>query len=152
MAKSALFTEDHKIVVAVTTVDGAAGTAAITSASVDTAGFDGCCFIIPTGPIVAGAVTTAKVQQADDTSGSPDDFTDLTGSSITIADDDDNQVKYLDVVTPRKRYLKVVVSRATQNATIGGIIAVLYRARTLPVTQPAGTEGETVLGVAEGTA
>jgi hypothetical protein len=147
-----LFTEENKIVVASLTSAGAAGQTAITSASVDTAGFDGCCFIIPTGPIVSGAVTTAKVQHSADTSGSPDDFSDLLGSSIVIADDDDDQVKYLDVVRPQKRFLKVVVSRATQNATIGGIIAVLYRARTKPVTQPAGTEGETVISAAEGTA
>ena len=42
-----------------------------------------------------------------------------------IADDDDNKVFYLDIKRPQLRYGRLVVSRATQNATVSAV-AVLY--------------------------
>ena len=146
------FGDDCKIVIASTTTLGAAAATTITSSSVDTAGFRECTFIVPLGTIVTNAVTSLKVQQSDDTGGSPDDFTDLLGSSQTIADDDDDKLKYVTVVNPKKRYLKCVVTRGTQNATIGGIIAILSGARLKPVTQGTGVAGEQFINVAEGTA
>lgn len=143
------FSDDYKIVIATTTTEGAAGTSAITSAAVDTAGFEGCCFVIPIGAVVSGAVTSAKVQQCDTSGGS---YADLTGTSVTIADTDDDKLKYIDVKNPKEQYLKCVVSRATQNATIGGIVAVLYGARKRPVTQGTNVAGEQHTNEAEGTA
>lgn len=145
------FTENHRIEIASTTTAGAAGTSAITSSAVDMAGFDSVCFIVPLGAIVSGAVTSMKLQQSSDDGGS-DDYTDVTGTSITIGDTDDDKLKYLDVYRPGKRYLKLVVSRATQNATIGGIVAVKYNARSKPVTQGTNVAGEQHASEAEGTA
>lgn len=145
------FTEDHKISIASTTTAGAAGTSAITSSAIDMAGYDNCCFLVPLGAIVSGAVTSLKLQQSSDDGGS-DDYTDVTGTSITIADTDDDKLKYLDVKRPGKRYLKLVISRATQNATVGGIIAIQYGARSRPVTQGTNVAGEQHASEAEGTA
>ena len=148
---SKYFTEDNKIVIASTTTAGAAGVTAITSSAIDMAGFDGCCFIVPLGAIVGGAVTSLKLQQSSDDAAT-DDYSDVTGTSITIADDDDNKLKYLDVFRPTKQYLKLVISRATQNATVGGIVAIQYKARTRPVTHGTGVAGERHYAEAEGTA
>jgi hypothetical protein len=41
------------------------------------------------------------------------------------------------VVRPSKRYVFANLTRTTANATIDGIIAIQYRTRNLPVTQPA---------------
>ena len=142
-------TEKCKISIASTTTAGAAGTSAITSSAVDMAGFDGCTFVIPLGTIVAGAATSVKIQQCDTSGGS---YADLTGTNITIADDDDDGLRYVDVLRPREQFLKCVVSRATQNATIGGIVAIQYRARLAPVTHGSGVEGEQHRWAAEGTA
>jgi len=146
------FGDDCKIVIASTTTLGAAASTAITSSAVDTQGFNECTFIVPIGTIVTNAVTSMKLQQSNDSGGSPDDFSDIIGSSQTIADGDDDKLFYATVVRPQKRYLKCVVSRATQNATIGGIIAVLRGARSLPVTQGTNVAGEQFIYVAEGTA
>lgn len=143
--------DDVKVVIAVTTTNGAAGTTAITSAAVDTAGYNGCLFVVPLGPIVSGAVTSLKVQQSSDDAAT-DTYDDLTGSAQTIADTDDDGVKYVDIVKPGKRYLKLVVSRATQNATIGSVVAILYNTRRRPVTQAATVVGESWISPAEGTA
>ena len=145
--------DETKISILSTTTAGAAGSTAITSSALDMAGHDGVLFIVPVGAVVSGAATSLKVQQSDDSGGSPDDYTDLTGTSVTIADTDDDGLKYIDVRRPGKRYLKVVCSRATQNATIGGIIAIQYGKRSLSTaSHGSGVAGEQHLSEAEGTA
>jgi len=139
-----------KIVIASTTTLGAAAATAITSSAVDTAGFDGCLFIVPLGTIVSGAATSIKVTQCDTTGGS---YADLLGSNQTIADTDDDKLVYVDIVRPQEQFLKLVVSRATQNATIGGIIAVLYGRRSLgTASHGSNVSGEQFNFPAEGTA
>lgn len=143
------FIDSHSIFIASTTTAGAAGTSAITSSAVDTAGYDGVLFIIPLGAIVSGAVTSLKVQQCDTSGGS---YADLTGTNQTIADTDDDKVLYVDVFRPVEQFLKVVVSRATQNATIGGIIAIRYNAGVRPASHGSNVSGESFHWPIEGTA
>lgn len=143
------FIDNHSIFIASTTTLGAAAATTITSSAVDTAGYDGVLFIVPLGTIVSGAATSIKVQQCDTTGGS---YADLTGTSQTIADTDDDKLVYVDVFQPKEQFLKLVVSRATQNATIGGIIALRYNAGMRPATQGTGVSGESWNWPAEGTA
>lgn len=130
------WTENHKVVKALNL--SAAGTSTLTSSAIDTLGYEGCVFVLQTGGITAGAVTSLKLQQSSDDAGS-DDYSDILGSSQAIADDDDNELFVVPVHRPGKRYLKLVVSRATQNAEIGGVTAILYGPERKPVTQPTGT-------------
>ena len=145
------FTEDNKIFIASTTTACAAGTTTITSSAVNMAGYDGCCFVVPVGTVVSGAVTSFKLQQSSDDAAT-DNYSDVLGTSVTIADTDDDGLKYLDIYRPGKQYLKLVVSRATQAATLGGIIAILYKGRTRPATHGALVAGEQWASPAEGTA
>jgi hypothetical protein len=140
---------DCKIEIASTTTLCAAGTSDVTSSAIDTAGFEGCCFIVPMGTIASTAVTSIKVQQCDTSGGS---YADLTGTAVTIADDGDDKTYYVEVVRPREQFLKLVVDRGTQNATVGGVIAVLTGAGNKPVSHGASVSGESHYGVAEGTA
>lgn len=131
----------------------AAGTSAQTSSVIDTAGYDGVKIYSAFGAITAGAATSVKLQQSSD-DGSSDAYSDLEGSSITVADDDDNQVAIHDLYRPLKRYIKVVISRATQNAVIDGVLAVRYGAKKLPATNDSATivALESYASPAEGTA
>lgn len=131
----------------------AAGTTDQTSNAIDTKGFDGVKIYTLFGAITGSAVTSVKIQQSSD-DGSADAYADLAGTSITVADDDDNQVVVHDIYRPRERYLKVVVDRGTQNAVIDGIIAVLYSATKSPTTDDSSTvvARETHVSPAEGTA
>lgn len=131
----------------------AAGTTTITSSAVDTSGFDVCTFMIPFGTITTGAATSIKIQQSSD-DGSTDAYSDLEGSNITVADDQDNKVAIAEVVRPAKRYLKCVISRATQNSVVDGIFAIKGEPRTMPVTQGSTVmaASETLATPAEGTA
>jgi len=129
----------------------AAGVTTVTSDAIDMQGFESVTFVVAFGAIVAGAVTSVKVQQSSD-DGASDAYADLEATSVTVADDDDNGLVYIEVVRPRERYLKCLVLRATQNSTVDGIIAVQTCPRELPVTHATGVEGETHVSPAEGTA
>lgn len=128
----------------------AAGTTLITSDAVDTKGFDGCTFLALFGAIVTGALTSLKVQGSHDNS----TYVDLEGSAYTVADDQDSKIAYAEVARPQYRYLKCLVSRGTQNATLDGIVALLTGPAAAPVTHDAATVmgGEVHASPAEGTA
>lgn len=98
----------------------AAGQTAQTSSAIDMRNFEGCIFISAFGAITASAVTSVKIQQSSD-DGSADTYADLLGTSISVADDDDNQIVIHDILRPRERYLKAVISRGTANAVIDEI-------------------------------
>ena len=131
----------------------AAGTTAQTSSAIDTRGWDGVKIYTAFGAITSGAVTSVKLQQSSDDA-SADAYADLTGTSISVADDDDNQVTVQDLYRPLEPYIKVVISRATQNAVIDGVFAVLYNGREAPSTDDTTTVvgREIYASPAEGTA
>ncbi len=124
--------EDIKIVRVSNAV--AAGTSAANGTAVDMSGYEGVIFLVAFGAIVSGAVTSVKAQQGAASDGS--DGADLEGSGVTVADTDDNKIVALDIYRPRQslgKYVRPVVSRATQNATIDSITAILYNGRNKPV-------------------
>ncbi|HYV18614.1 MAG TPA: hypothetical protein VFC25_06265 [Verrucomicrobiae bacterium] len=129
-----------KLQSAVTPTAGAAGATNINGSIIDMAGFDACLIAVHFGAIVAGALTSIKAQQGDDSGLS--DAADVAGSSVTVADTDDDKVFYIDV-RPRKRYLRLVVSRATQNATVCASY-LQYDAHDEPSAQLAAVTGATV--------
>lgn len=146
---------DYANPIQITTVTaGAAAATAITSTAVDMTGYDGCLFLVPFGAIVSGAVTSLKLTQCDTSGGS---YADLTGTSQTVADTDDDKTFVVDIQQPLEQFLKVVVSRATQNATVGAILAIPYhkasRSTVLPVAGTNAIGGvERFIAPAEGTA
>ena len=105
-----------------------AGTSLITSSALDTQGYENVKFYTLFGAITSGGVQSVKVQQSSD-DGSADAYADLLGTSQSVADTDDNKIVVTEIVKPRERYLKVLVPRATQNAVVDGIVAVLSKAR-----------------------
>jgi len=129
-----------------------AGQTAINSDAVDVSGYEGCMFVVNAEAITAGGAQSIKVQQ--DAASNMASAADLAGTSVTIADDDDNQLFYVDVKRPRERYLRLVVSRATQNSAFGPIYAILYGPRKKPVANNVTDTmtGEKYEGPAEGTA
>lgn len=138
-----------KLSIAVTPTAGAAGTSDINGTTLDMAGFMGVLITVTMGAIVSGAVTSIKAQQgaASDMS----DAADLEGSAQTIADTDDEKVFYIDVYRPTKRYVRLVVDRGTQNATLTATYQ-QYGPRKPPTTHGTNVSGETKYSPAEGTA
>ena len=130
----------------------AAGTSDQNSSIIDMQAFESVTFIVGFGAIVAAAVTSIKVQQG--AASNMSDAADLLGTSITVADDDDTSIAIVEVVKPRERYLRVVVDRGTQNATIDFGLAIQTDPKTEPTVHDAATVigSETHLSPAEGTA
>lgn len=121
--------------------------------SVDMKGYRSCTLMVACNAITTGAVTSVKAQQSSD-DGSTDAYSDLAGSSVTIADTADNTLVLLEVTEPRKRYLNFVIDRGTQNASFDGVYAILTGPQNEPVTQSTThvTISELHASPAEGTA
>lgn len=139
-----------KISSAVTPTAGAAGTDDINGSTLDMAGYEGVLVVVRMGAITTNAVTSIKMQQDSDSAmGSA---ADLAGTSQTIADSDDGEIFYIDLYRPEERYVRLVVDRGTQNAVVASAEYIQYGPKAAPVTQPTGTNGETHVSPAEGTA
>ena len=128
----------------------AAGTTQVDTSSVDMAGFDSVKFYTSFGAIASSAVTSVHVATSSDNS----TWNDLEGTSISVADDDDNGVTVHEIVSPQERYLRIEVAKATANSTVDGVIAVQYNSRKKPATDDTTTVigSETHISPAEGTA
>jgi hypothetical protein len=132
------FTSDFKITRIMNAV--VAGTTAQTSSAVYMGGPDGhdnVAFLVSFDVLTSGAVTSFKVQQSADDA-STDTYDDLAGSSQSIADTGSNGFAVIEIVRPEKPYLKVVLTRGTQNAVINGIWAFQWKSGAHPPVQPAG--------------
>jgi hypothetical protein len=121
----------------------AAGQAATVSDVVDTAGFDGACFIYKLGTVTDGAAVTLAIAQ-----GKQSDMSDaaaLSGAEakISVASSDSEQSLVVDVVRPRERYLQATLTTATQDAGIDSGFCILYNPRVKPVTQPSTIDAST---------
>jgi len=142
--------EEIKVTPAITITAGAAGATTVNGAVLDMAGWDGVLIVVTTGAIVALAVTSIKAQQ--DTAvgfGAP---ADLTGTNQAIADTDDDKVYFIDIQRPLEQFVRVVVSRATANATVSAVY-IQYRNRNKPTAaQGATVAGEKFVSPVEGVA
>jgi hypothetical protein len=127
-----------------------AGQTAVNSDSVDMANWDGVIFFTNAGAITSTGVQSINLAQSSDDSS----FSDLAGTKVDIADDDDNQVFFLDVFRPVDRYVRLEIARATADSAFGPIYAIRYGPRVLPVNNNVTdvSTGETHISPAEGTA
>lgn len=116
--------------VGITATTGAAAATDLAGAVFDSQGYDGVLCIVTMGAITSGAVTSLKLQT--DTAVGMGTAVDVTGSGITVADDDDAKFYALDIRRPLKRYVRVYVDRLTQNAVIENAIYIGYKSDAQP--------------------
>lgn len=119
------------------------GTTTINSFVVDTANFKSARFVALLGAITAGGTVTVRLQQGTLANGS--DMADLVGMSVAYTDADDNKAAILEVVTPRERYVRCVIERATQPSVIDGVICELGGPSQPPTTDDATIKGRVIL-------
>ena len=144
------FLPEHRISIAIAAGSRTAGQTAINGAMVDMQGYEGVVAVVEMGTIAATAVTSIKWQQSDTTTSA--DFSDLEGTGIDIADDDDDKIFVSELYRPTKRYVRIVVARATANAAVRAATYIQYKPREAPVSQGTGVNSELHVGPAEGTA
>lgn len=122
----------------------ATGTSTITGTAIDMAGFQGAMFVVRLGS--PSTTNNIRVSQCDTVAGT---YADLTGTLVGNHATDTPLI--VDVVNTKEQFLKYVITRGT-GSTIGDVMVIQYGARLRPATQPTGTQAETYINVAEGTA
>lgn len=129
----------------------ASGTADREGAILDMAGWDGVLVVAQFGTIATGGTNSIKMQSGAVNTLS--DAADLAGTKITVADDDDGKVKYIDLYQPRERYVRVYVDKDTSNACAETVTYIQYKGLIQPVAaHGTGVAGEAHQSPAEGTA
>lgn len=106
----------------------------VTGSILDMAGFDGVLFIAMTGDVTDTAVLTLKAQQ--NTLNQAGGMADLVGTAAFTANatSADGKALALDVYKPREQFVRTVLTRATANAAVDGILAIQYEARSKPTS------------------
>jgi len=120
-------------------VEGAATAAqtALTSDIVDMKDFGGVVFTALLGDVSDGCVLTLNVEHGDEEGGGDMADTTLSATFTAGASDADSKLLTVEHYHPLKRYARAVLTRTTANAVVGGIIAIQFEPREVPVTQDA---------------
>lgn len=129
--------KELKVTQAIAPTAGTAAQTDIEGATLDMAGFGGVLVEVTMGAITAGAVTGIVIQESD--SSDMSNPTVATLPQITVADDDDNKTFVLDHFKPTKRYCRVHIDRATQNAVLQSATYFQYNAATTPINSASAT-------------
>ncbi len=103
----------------------ASGTAARDGATLDMLGYDGVLAVMTCATIAAGAVGDLHFETATDSGFSGG--TDLAGTAIVTANDDDDQIFVADLYKPLERYIRAVVTKDTSNAAAESVTYIQYK-------------------------
>lgn len=124
----------HDLNLTVLSAAVAAGTSLVTSDVIDTQGYDSVALIALTGDVTDTSVLTLTAQAGDESDGS--DAVNLAAAATFTADatSGDNKALIVDLHKPNSRYVRATLTRATANAAVNGVIAVLYNSHQCPVT------------------
>lgn len=109
----------------------AAGTTAVNTSAVSTANLAAVTFVALLGTITATGVPSMKIQGSND-GGS--NWADLAGTNIAGDDADDNKMIASEIVAPTYSSLRAVITRATANVVVDGVLAIKHAKRVAPVT------------------
>ena len=129
----------------------ATGTASRNGAILDMEGYESAIALVKCATLAQGAVGDIHWEQ--DTDSAMNGAADLAGTAIAIADDDDDQDFVSELVKPRERYVRVVVTKDGSNAQAESGMYIQYAVRKAPVTNTVADTltMETHISPAEGT-
>ena len=119
----------------------AAGQATSLSSAVDMEGFKSVAFYVLVSTIVSSGTVTVKAQGSANESASPDDYADISSTTVSYTDADDNKVTIVELDSPSYRYVRLSVTTATANGTIDGAIAVQHQGKAVPVSHDSSVVG-----------
>lgn len=137
------FYEDCKIVPILTYANANSDR---TSEVIDCAGYGGCCVLVHFAAINDSVTEDIYLTSSDAVT---DENTLSGGANVATSSQTvdganaDNDLKYIDFI-PEKRYYQLVVNKDASNPSAESAIAILYNAKSRPVTQSTGntTVGE----------
>ena len=139
-----------KIVTALDYVDGSADRL---GAGLDMSGYESVTMLVKFAVIAPAAVTSIKAQHSND-DGVTDAYADIVGSAIPVANDDDHQIFYIDLVRPVKRFVRLFVDKDAVNNSAEMALYIQYGARIEPVVNNVTDKstGKVLVSPASGTA
>ena len=110
---------------------------ALNTAVLDMDGFDAVTFICKLNTVTDTSILTLTAYE--NTTSSTSNATAVTGGASTAvtASTSSNTIIVVDVIRPKMRYCFASLTRTVANCVVDSIIALQYRAREVPVTQPA---------------
>ena len=112
------------------------GAGAITGATIDTLGWDGACFEISIGAITGAGVMDAYVKR--DAASAFTTSTNVTNAALTqVTNANPNTTHVIDVYRPSARYLKLIMTQATNTVVAGATVTLYRRSGLLPPTSSA---------------
>lgn len=109
-------------------LDYASGTADRNGTTIDVANYEWAKFKVHFATIAVSGTNSVKLQGSDDDS----TWSDLEGTSQSVAVDDDNQIFVIGLIKPRHRYARLVIDKDGTNAAAESATVELGGARTLP--------------------
>ena len=115
----------------------ASATTTISGTAVDTKGLGSVTFIVGLGVISANATPSIHIQESPTSTAS--DFVSLKGTSVSLATTNPNDIVAVEVIEPRKRFVRGQVVRAGAACKIDFGIMLQGRAKIEPVTHDAAT-------------
>lgn len=121
-----------------------AGTTAVTTSALNMAGFDAVTYVAVLGTVTDGSVLTLTAYE--NTANSNSGGTAVTGgatASVTASSSSNTQF-VVDVIRQADQYSYATLTRTTDNAVVNCILAIQYRAKVTPVTQPASVVGNAI--------
>lgn len=123
-----------------------AGTSEITGGTIDMQNFEGCLFVVKFGT----AASNNQLQAQQDSASGMGTVQDLKNTLTTVGSSD--EIVYLDIYRPTKRFIRIQAERGT-STTIDWGIAIKYGPRKFPVDNDvSGTiAGEVHISPVEGT-
>lgn len=129
---------------------GAAAQTELVTDILDMSGYEGVMFLALLGDVTSGSVLTltAKANSANSVS-SPSPVSQGNATFTAGASDADSKLLIVDVYKPPLRYVFGSLTRTTQDAIVGGIVAIQYGAHNKPTSQAASVIASTfAVGVA----
>lgn len=114
----------------------------LASTEIDMQGYDSLMVVGCIGAIAASGSVSMQLKNSD-TSGTYGSGTidNIGSAAANSADTDDNKLLILEVHKPPRRYIKVYTTRATGNITPLALVAILFNAKDVPVTQSTSVGG-----------
>jgi len=109
-------------------------TGTITSDSVAVSGAKSVLCCVDLGAIATAGTSSIQVTECVTVDGT---FTDIAGATITADDGDDYKLMCLEIVHPRKNFIRIDIDRATADSSINAMFCIINQGQgMLPVTQP----------------
>ncbi len=120
---------------------GAANSTDDNSDIIDMSGYESVTFICAITDSAATGVATMTAEQSEaNADGAMAALTGTATATCSTNDDLNNTLLVLEVVKPREQYVQCVLTSATANIAFGSTIAILSKAKTLPVSEHASVQ------------